>query len=147
MCPICDAQKSLRSHCESLKKQGKSISSKLNEQLNAINQHQLSVLNQQSSFQEQEHTLDPRKCIIIIDFKENIRIRCGPVQFKKDFYNYNQLSILGFSVITKDSSGNKVIKYYDFISEILSHDSLFAGECIIELFKLTEMKKFTNVSI
>ena len=57
--------------------------------------------------------------MIIIDFKENIKIKKGPIEFKKDFYNYNQLLILGYSVISKDLNGDKQVKYYDFVSEIL----------------------------
>ena len=99
------------------------------------------------AFEKEKESLNTSKCYIKVDFKENLRIGRGRVEFKKDFYNYNQLSVLGFSVINKDHEGDQVIKYYDFVSEILSHDSLFAGDCLLELFNLPEMKKISDVSI
>ena len=68
-----------------------------------------------------------------MDFKENLRIGGGPVEIKMDFFNKKQISVLGIAVIYFNS-GVKVVDYHSFLSEQLTHDSLFAGNCLKELF-------------
>ena len=93
------------------------------DQLNAANQHKATVFNQKMAFDLEKESLNTSKCLIIVDFKENLRIGRGPVEFKKVFYNYNQLSVLGFSVISKDlkviKSSNTMILYQKFFPMIL----------------------------
>ena len=97
MCPICHAHSGLIAHCNGFKKLDQEVPQDLLDHLNAANQHKATVFNQKMAFDLEKESLDTSKCIIIVDFKENLRIGCGPVKFKKDFYNYNQLSVLGFS--------------------------------------------------
>ena len=59
-----------------------------------------------------------------MDFKENIRVGGGPVETGTCFYSKKQVSVLGFAVHFRDEYGVIRLKYFDYLSEVLSHDSL-----------------------
>ena len=67
------------------------------------------------AFDKEKESLNTSKCLIIVDFKENLRIGRGTFNLKKISRNYNQLSVLGFSVISKYQEGDQVIKYHGFV--------------------------------
>ena len=53
---------------------------------------------------------------------------------------------MGFALVFKEN--NKVkYEYHDFLSQILSHDSLFSGECLISLLKSDKFKKIKNIKV
>lgn len=118
----------------------------LEKKLEALKQHKNTVNHQQYSFDKQIYDLHEDECIIVIDFKENLRIGGGPVETKAQFFEQSFVSDLGAAVLTKKRQKNK-ISYYNFFSEILSHDSKFSGDCITQLLKRDEMKSFKKVSI
>ena len=50
------------------------------------------------------------------------------------------ISLLGFALVFKENNKMKY-EYHDFLSQILSHNSLFSGECLISILKLDKFKK------
>lgn len=92
-------------------------------------------------------SIDQNKCIVVIDFKENIRIGGGPVETKANFYEQKMISDLGIAVLYKDKKGNNTKSYYNFFSEILTHDALYPKQCLSELFKREEMQRYDTISI
>ena len=84
-------------------------------------------------------------CVIVLDFKQNLKIGGGPVEVNQQFYSKKHISILGFAIYYKDEHNNQKIRYVDFLSEILSHDSLFVTECIKKLFRMPFMSQFKQV--
>ena len=84
------------------------------------------------NFSEKKENLKENECMIIMDFKQNFILGKGPVETNYDFYNKEHVSCLGFCLIYKN---NGVVnrKYFNYLSKILSHDSLFVGDCIIDL--------------
>ena len=70
-----------------------------------------------------------------MDFKENLRIRSDPVETKMNFFNKKQISVLGIAVIYFNS-GVKVIDYHLFLSEKLTHNSLFIGNYLKYYFSI-----------
>ena len=63
-------------------------------------------------------------CVIILDFKQNFKIGDGLIETNQQFYDKKQISVLGFAIYYKDNNNNLITRYVDFLSEILSHDSL-----------------------
>ncbi|KAI9294929.1 hypothetical protein K502DRAFT_349508 [Neoconidiobolus thromboides FSU 785] len=81
-------------------------------------------------------------------FKQNMEIGTRPDSINLDHYDKQGISVLGFGVLYL--KGDKAIGkvYFDYLSEILNHDSAYAGDCLIDLIS-TELlfKKFTKIDI
>ena len=67
-------------------------------------------------------------------FKQNFKIGGGPIETTRDFYNKKFVGCLGFCVITKENNEIKK-RYFNMLSEILTHDSLYVKDCIDILIK------------
>lgn len=119
----------------------------ISEQLSAINQHKKTVDHQKSMFKSELEFMGEKKCIVVIDFKENIRIGGGPIETKANFFTQKQISDLGMAVIYKNKKGYREVSYYNFFSEILTHDSVYSAECLKDLLTRDEMSVFEDISI
>ncbi|PVV01162.1 hypothetical protein BB560_004430 [Smittium megazygosporum] len=106
--------------------------------------HQELEKMQKDAFKDQKQQLDKESCIVIADFKENFRIGGGPVESGNNFYQKVHISDLHFCIIYKE---NEEIKrsYHNFLSENLSHDSLFVINYFKTFLGLEEIKKFKKV--
>ncbi|PWA01998.1 hypothetical protein BB558_001875, partial [Smittium angustum] len=82
-----------------------------------------------------------------MDFKENFRIGGGPVEMSSTFFNKSQISDLGFAAVYKDSNGNTKYKYFNYLSEILSHDAKYASECLSDLLNDQFFRRFNYVHL
>lgn len=119
----------------------------IKEQLKAIDQHKKTVDHQKKMFKLELEYMGDKKCMIVIDFKENLRIGGGPVETKANFFTQKQISDLGIAVIYKNKKGYKEVSYYNYFSEILTHDSVYSADCLKELLIREEMKSFEDISI
>ena len=73
--------------------------------------------------------LKDKECIIVMDFKQNFVLGKGPIETNHDFYNKEHVSCLGFYIVYKKD--NKLQReYYNYLSSILSHDSLYVADCV-----------------
>jgi hypothetical protein len=63
------------------------------------------------------------------------------------FYRMEQCSVLGFCLIHKSADGVVHKDYFDFFSSILSHDSLFAKDCLRDLVTGPSFPRLTSLSI
>ena len=107
--------------------------------------HHLYVKNQQKLLYEKSiKEITSTSCVIVMDFKENVKIGGGPVETSNNFYEKTQVSVLGFSVSYLGEDLQPRVHYFDFFSKILSHDSLFVKECILKLLKIPFMNKFSK---
>ena len=89
--------------------------------------------------------LDEYTCIIVLDFKENFRLSYGGNEITCDYYNKRQISCLGVAVIFKDGNEEK-IEYVCYLSEILSHDSLFSADVLDQfLDELNSKYKYIHI--
>ena len=84
--------------------------------------------------------------MLVLDFKENLRIGGGPNETKKIYLNKKQISVFGISIITKKNSF-LVKNYHTFFSNQLKHDSKFSGTCFSEFFKQQNLQNFENITI
>ena len=91
--------------------------------------------------------IDGKKAIVILDYKENLKLNVGPVQQGRDYYEQTQRSLLGFVVLLND--GNGVVKkiFVNFVSQVLSKDGLFSSDCMKVLMKLPMFAKIKQLSV
>ena len=116
----------------------------INDTLSFINHHKQIATQQRLTFQNQRKTLSLSQCIILFDFKENIKVGEGPRETGRDFYGKSQRSVLGFVVYFKQNGEIKQ-RFYHFVSEILSHDGLFVRDCINQLLDLEFFRRFNEI--
>ena len=67
--------------------------------MNIISEHKEIVKHQKYQFNQDVDALTEQNCILIMDFKENLRIGGGPNETKNDFFNHQQISVLGLAII------------------------------------------------
>ena len=81
-----------------------------------------------------------------MDFKENFRLSNGGNELSYDYYNKRQISCLGVALIFRDETNKEVIQYVSYLSEILSHDSLFSGDVLDKFFdELSNNFKYAHI--
>lgn len=110
--------------------------------------HKNIVDQQRRSFNEKRIEIQPDELMIVVDFKENIRLGGGPEECGQDYFTRQQCSVLGMAVVY----WNQVIKqpsveYIDFFSDILSHDALFVSSCIGNVLHNFINRKFRNLNL
>ena len=114
----------------------------LQAELRLYNQHLFFVRKQRELYLGSIRNCEATSCVIVMDFKENFQVGGGPVETGACFFSKKQVSVLGFAVHYRDEYGNYKIRYFDYLSEILSHDSLFVSEYIAKLLEYPFMLKF-----
>jgi hypothetical protein len=139
MCPICVNGKKIKKRLES------NTNQRLQREVELYQQHVFFKDQQRNLFKDSVDYTTNTSCVIVLDFKQNLKIGGGPVEVNQQFYSKKQISILGFAIHYKDEHNNQKIRYVDFLSEILSHDSLFVTECIKKLFRMPFMSQFKQV--
>lgn len=145
-CNICDSLESLQKKENDYRRDGVIVPKKIKDDIKAIQNHKKFKDHQKEQYEKDLENLKENDAIIIVDFKENFKVGGGPTEANRLYYSKTPVSVLGFALITKNS--NKVTyEYYDFLSEILSHDSLFAGECLIKLLNLERFNTIHNLKI
>ena len=108
--------------------------------------HRKFVQIQKENFKNQIKNIPDDQCILIINFKQNFKIGGGPIETQKDFYTKTFLSYFGICIIYKELVNIKK-KYHNYLSEILSHDSLFVKEVLDKFLNNEIENKFSCISI
>ncbi|PVZ96810.1 hypothetical protein BB558_007265 [Smittium angustum] len=101
---------------------------------------------QRKAFRKQQLDLDTDSCMIVADFKENFRIGGGPVEASSSFYRKRQISDLCFCLIYKDN-GQMTRKYFNYLSENLTHDSFYVINCLKDLLSHEEFENFQKIHL
>lgn len=114
--------------------------------LKAINHHIEFYKHQNEQYAKDINDLDHKTCVLVIDFKENFKVGGGRIETNSCFYEKTPISLLGFAAIFKENNEIRY-EYHNFLSEILSHDSLFAGQCLIELLKNNKFRRIRNLKV
>jgi hypothetical protein len=91
---------------------------------------------QRKTYNNKRETIKPGEVMIICDFKENIILGRGPVEFSQEFYHRKQCSVLGCQVGYFNENLKKIKTVnIDFFSDIISKDALFVKDCLRRLLK------------
>lgn len=146
MCNICNLKDKLLAKEKQCIDNGVELSNKLIEDLRAINQHKEFYTHQNSQYKKDIDNIDDKTCVIVLDYKENIKVGGGPIETNSCFYEKTSISLLGFALVFKEANIIKY-EYHNFLSEILSHDSLFSGECFLKILKDKRFKRIKHLKI
>jgi len=77
-----------------------------------------------------------------MDFKENLSLGHSVEEVSQDFYERPQRSYFTIVVYYEDPTTKiRTKKYFDFLSSILTHDTLFVTECLESVINSEEMKE------
>ncbi|CAG8507156.1 13046_t:CDS:2, partial [Dentiscutata heterogama] len=74
--------------------------------------------------------------------KKNIRIGGDLVETENNFFEKTQVSVLGFAVYYHEPDRSLHTQYFDYFSDVLSHDTLFVINCITKLLSHSFMSRF-----
>ena len=111
----------------------------ISNKLNLIEKHKSVVDHQNKNFTNNIKSLTQDDCIIILDIKANLKIGGGPEETKQMFFNKKQVSVLGFALIYWEDGLLKT-DYITYLSNQLTHDSRFTGQCLTGLFSRKSQK-------
>ncbi len=148
ICPVCDKGKKLIKKIENLKKKypgGNDFINKLQEQVKLFQTHKEIKERQKDYYEKSLLKTTPFSCVVVMDFKENFKIGGGPIETGQQYYRKSQISDLGFAIQYKGVDNLLKVKYFNFFSEILSHDSLFVTDCISQLLQQPFMQRFQEI--
>ena len=96
-----------------------------------LKHHKFIASEQRNAYKFKKENIEDDELMVLMDFKENIKLGGGPIEIGNDFYCKKQCSVLGFAVVYKDQvTKQPCLEYIDFFSDILSHDALFVSGCI-----------------
>lgn len=102
-------------------------------------------LNQEQKgyFYQKINCLEENECVVLMDFKQSFKVGGGPVEISQSFYNKSSISCLGFCVIYK-VAGEVKRSYYNYLSEVITHDSFFVVNCI-RLMEGENLERFSKI--
>ena len=100
------------------------------------NKHKKHKDIQRQAFREDKQNINASTLLLVLDFKENIHLRCGPREISTDFYEREARTIFG--IVAYYRLNNDIVKqHWDVVSSILNHDSKF----VLDSLKLVLHKK------
>lgn len=112
---------------------------KLREELELINKHRTLEKTVREIYNKQKETLQIGDAIIVMDFKENMKLgRCAS-ETSRHFYDTPQRSVFTIAVYTRrrergvEPKDDLKLTYFTFISECLKHDTEFVFDCLKEV--------------
>jgi hypothetical protein len=79
--------------------------------------------------------LSEGELLLVMDFKENLALDCGIQEVNRQFYNKPQRSFFGLVACYRDKNEEPLKKsHFDFVSNVLTHDTLYVTECLDKFF-------------
>lgn len=111
------------------------------QRLKLYKDHQELVQHQRKSYKQQISDLLVDEAIIVMDFKENIKLQQSNEQIGKDFFNQPQRTLFGVALIYKDASGDIKKHFYDIFSKCLNHNSFFVMKALENVFNTNSFKE------
>ena len=106
-----------------------------------------------NNFNEQKKNLKDGDVMLVMDFKENIALGKCQKETSRDFYDAPQRSIFCIASLSNKAKLNNetglpsderetVTSYFDYISDVLNHDSKFAFDCLNNLIDGDDFSEF-----
>ena len=139
MCEICVAGQQCTKECEREAKKLRLDDSsgydpqrhqQLQENVKLFEAHRRVADLQRENYVAARDALKAGQVMIILDFKENLKVGSGPVEVGQDFYQKTQVSCLGCAVHVGRDEGTCSTHYFDALSYCLSHDGLYVREAM-----------------
>jgi hypothetical protein len=138
LCPQCEEKIKLESK--------KELTQEQKENLKDLKKHHDDKNKRRDEFHEDIRNLKEGDLLLIVDFKENITLNRGQREVGNSFFNRTFCSFFGVTAVEM----GKKINYYDYASDILSHNTTMVMDCVqrtIEKIEEKNEKKFNNIII
>jgi hypothetical protein len=110
-----------------------------------VDRHKIANTKTKEEFEKHIQQLNNDNAILMIDFKENITIGCGPRELGQSWYSRERRSVFGIALLRRNPDGNLSKWHFNVISECLAHDAIFVKLALIALFE-TEVWKQQKIS-
>ena len=149
LCSLCENGKELEAQLNKKRKKSLSLSEteatevKENEEIFQVHRHAKDEQN--AAFQRKLDTLEAGEAVIVMDFKENLRINKGPKETGSNFFHSTQVTVLGSVVYVRGNDGKTKKQHINILSYDLSHDSHFV--CSALPLILEDMKQLSATQI
>ena len=114
------------------------------EEYRTYEEHYATAQHQRNMFSYQRNNLAEGACLIIMDYKQNIKIGGSRIESSRDFYRKTDVTVFGFCLYYK-LGGLIYKKNIDYFSEALSYDSFFTKQAIKELLRFDLFKYINNL--
>ena len=98
--------------------------------------HKENALSQRNSMKLNIENLTTDQGIMIMDFKQNIKLGGSPEEISRDYYHTTSINYLSFFIKTSNTG-----YFFDFTSTDLSKDAYFVIECMKLLFTHEKFKE------
>src|ERR1700733_1605335 len=137
MCAICvDGQKCIT---KLTTEKNKSKRSMLKKRINLFKRHQQDQNHQRTQFNEQIGKIEPETAILVMDFKENIKINIShDTQVTSEFYTPPQQSVFDIIMFYSDKDGKMQKHCFDIVSDCTN--SFFAINALGLVFNENDFK-------
>ena len=73
--------------------------------MQAFKSHQSFVQKQRVSFNREIAEVAPGKAVLVMEFKENLKLPMKPIEVNKDFYTKSQVNVLGIALYQRRKMG------------------------------------------
>jgi hypothetical protein len=97
-----------------------------------IKKHINAAKRQRESYIQSKNNLKNGNILIVMDYKEKIKIGMSPRQISSEFYSQKQRSFLGFCVFYRDKNNILQSIYFDIISDCLKQTA-YTVKCAFQL--------------
>jgi hypothetical protein len=131
-------------HCYRLLQIGRALKSnkdlvELEQEKVLLEFHRQLKNDRKALFQDQKEKLKEGEVLVVMDFKENIKLRRGPLELSKSFFNRPSRAIFGI-VVWYVKEGQLCRQDNVYFSEILNKDNQFVTDCF-ELLRNSDFWK------
>lgn len=108
-----------------------------------IERHKKRKIEQDDEFEKTIDELDDTSAVLLMDFKENVKIGGSSREVSQVFFRRSQKTIFSILIITK---GRK-FQFFDFLSDDLTHDSTFVVAALQNVFSSIEFQQLKLKSL
>ena len=110
-------------------------------------QHRDSAYNQRTVMTAQCDNLRDDEMVLLMDFKENIKVPIEREQVNRSFFNRRQITCLTFLCIFKQKESNKQKHAVTYLSYDTRHNSSFTIHCLRDLTTEPFFQTMTNIHV
>ena len=101
----------------------------MKEEISLIEDHRALEKKIRTIYNHQKASLKNGEALVVMDFKENMKLGRGCVETSRAFYDTPQRSVFTIALYSKKEGKTKLI-YFTFVSKCLKHDTEFAFDCL-----------------
>ena len=129
MCPCCHRGKNLERKRERSEKE--------ENKLKKVKRHKLLKDDQRSEYQKLIENLTEGNAVIVMDYKQNVKLKGASEELSNDYYNRPQRTVFNIAIFTS----NKKLNHFTFLSADLTHTSFFAINAFKQVLEHPDFQK------